>query len=185
MGLQKLLNMNPELRECYDTIVKTYLDENIVEEVKDDKTFENVHYLLHRTIIRIERDTTKIRVVFDASVKSPKQPSLNDILYSGSCLLPLVQDILQRFRIGKMAVFADMQQTILQTSIAETHRNLFSFLWFEGINNSDVVKTLRFACVMFGLTCSPFLMLKSIWLKRHTGIPGLWTLDSGPWKLGS
>ena len=97
MGLQKLLNMNPELRECYDTIVKTYLDENIVEEVKDDKTFENVHYLLHRTIIRIERDTTKIRVVFDASVKSPKQPSLNDILYSGSCLLPLVQDILQRF----------------------------------------------------------------------------------------
>ena len=37
VGLQKLLNMNPELRECYDTIVKTYLDENIVEEVKDDE----------------------------------------------------------------------------------------------------------------------------------------------------
>ena len=28
---------------------------------------------------------------------------------------------------------------------------------FEDINNSDVVKTLRFARVMFGLTCSPFL----------------------------
>ena len=153
MELQKQLNLNPDLRESYDTIIKTYLDENIVKEVKDDETFENVHYLPHRTVIRNERDTTKIRVVFNASAKSPKHSSLNDILYSGPCLLPLVQDILLRFRIGETAVVADIQQAFLQISIAETHRNLPRFLWFEDINNSDVVKTLRFARVMFGLTC--------------------------------
>ena len=70
--------MNPELGESYDTVIKTYLDENIVDEVKDDKTFEKVHYLPHRAVIKNERDTTKIRVVFDASAKSPKQPSLNE-----------------------------------------------------------------------------------------------------------
>ena len=58
--------MNPELRESYDTVIKTYLDENIVDEVKDDKTFEKVHYLPHRSVIKNERDTTKI------------QPSLNE-----------------------------------------------------------------------------------------------------------
>ena len=79
IGLQKQLNLNSELRESYDTVIKTYLDENIVEEVKDDKTFENVHYLPHRAVIKNERKTTKIHVVFDASAKSPKQPSLNDI----------------------------------------------------------------------------------------------------------
>ena len=162
MELQKQLNLNPDLRESYDTIIKTYLDENIVEEVKDDETFENVHYLPHRTVIRNERDTTKIRAVFNASAKSPKQPSLNDILYSGPCLLPLVQDILLRFRIGETAVVADIQQAFLQISIAETHRNLLRFLWFEDINNSDVVKTLRFDRVMFGLTCSPFLLNATI-----------------------
>ena len=50
--LQKQLNLNPELRESYDTIVKAYLDENIFEEVKDDDNFENVHRLPHRAVIR-------------------------------------------------------------------------------------------------------------------------------------
>ena len=41
-GLQKQLNLNPELRESYDTNIKTYLDENIVQEVKDNKNVENI-----------------------------------------------------------------------------------------------------------------------------------------------
>ena len=119
--MEKQLNLNPELRKGNDTIIKTNLNEDIVEEVKDDKTFKNVHYLLHRVVIRNERDTTKMRVVFDASVKLPKQPSLNDVLNSRLCLLPLVQDIVLQFRIGKTAVVSDMQQAFLQISIAETH----------------------------------------------------------------
>ena len=138
--LQKQLNLNPELRESHDTVIKTYLDENIVEEVKDDKTFENVHYLPHRAVIKNERDTNKIYVVFDTSAKSPKEPSLNDILNSGPCLLPLVQDILLWFRIGEMAVVADIQHAFLQISSAKPHRNLLRFLWFEDINSSDVIK---------------------------------------------
>ena len=99
--------MNFKLRESYDTIIKTYLDENIVKEVKDDETFENVYYLPHRAVIRNEKDTTKTSVVFDASAK---QPSSNDTLYSGPCLLPLVEDILLRFRISETAVVAHIQQ---------------------------------------------------------------------------
>ena len=154
--------MNPELRGSYDAIIKTYLDENIVEKVKNNKTFGNVHYLPHRAVIRNERDTAKIRLVFDASAKLPKQPSLNDILYCRPCFLHLAQDILLRFRIGKMAVVADIQQSLLQISIVETHRNLLRFLCFEDISNSDVVKTPRFARFMFGLTCSPFLFNATI-----------------------
>ena len=70
------------------------------------------------------------------------------MIYSGPRLLPLVQDILLRFRIGETAVVADIQQEFLQISIAEPHRNLLRFLWFEDTNNSDVIKTLRFARVL-------------------------------------
>ena len=64
-----------------------------------------------------------------------------------------------------------MQQEFLQISIAEPHRNLLRFLWFEDINNSDVIKTLLFARVMFGLTCSPFLLNATIraHVEKHLG----------------
>ena len=57
--LQKQLNLNPELRESYDTTIKTYLDENIVEEVKNDENFENFHYLPYRAVIRNEGAQSK------------------------------------------------------------------------------------------------------------------------------
>ena len=101
-----------KLRESYNTIIKIYLNENIVEEVKDDEIFESVHYLRHRAVIRNERDTTKIRVVFDTSAKSSKQPSIKYILYSEPCLLALAQHILLCFRIGETAIVAYIQQAI-------------------------------------------------------------------------
>ena len=164
-GLKKQLKCNTELCENYDKIIKDYLSKNIIEEVKDDETFENAHYLPHRAVIRNEKDTTKVRVVFDASAKLPGQPSLNDVLYSGPCLLPLVHDILLRFRLGEIAIVADIQQAFLQISIDMVHRNFLRFLWFEDIFSSDLIKTFRFARVMFGLTCSPFLLNATI--KSH------------------
>ena len=129
--------MNPKLRESYDTVIKTYLNENVVEEVKDDETFENVHYLPHRVVLRNERDTAKIRVVSDVSAKSPKQPLLNCISYGGPCLQSVVQDILLRFRIGETSLVTDIQQAFLQLSIAEAHRTLLiRFLWFENIKGT-------------------------------------------------
>ena len=154
-----------KFRESYNTIIKIYLNENIVEEVKDDEIFENVHYLRHRAVIRNERYTTKIRVVFDASSKSSKQPSIKYILYSEPCLLALAQNVLLCFRIGEKAVVAHIQQGFFQISIAKTHRNLCRFLWFDDITNSDVAKTLPFARVMFGLMRSPFSSTTTI--KAH------------------
>ena len=68
-------------------------------------------FTTYRIVIRNESDTAKIRPVFDPSAKSPKQPSLNDIVYSSPCLLPLVKDIPLRFH--ETAVVADIQQAFL------------------------------------------------------------------------
>ena len=71
----------------------------------------STHYLPHHAVIKADIETTKTRIVLDASVKSDKnEPSLNDILYSGPCLLPLIEDILLQFRLGRIAVVADIQQ---------------------------------------------------------------------------
>ena len=66
-------------------------DENmrIIERVplsEIPKEVDKAHYLSHRPVVRNDKETTKIRSVFDASC-SVDGPSLNQCLYSGPNLL--------------------------------------------------------------------------------------------------
>ena len=114
--LKRKLNSNPTLLHEYDQIIEDYLKNNIMEEVNENEVVTSAHYLPHHPVIKSDRGTTKTRIVFDASAKSDKnEPLLNDIMYSGPCFLPLIEDILLRFRLGRIAVLADIQQASLHT----------------------------------------------------------------------
>ena len=66
-NLKKQLDNNPDLKTEYDKIFKNYLNEGIIEEVKDESAIPGcVHYLPHRAVIRNDKETTKVRVVFNA-----------------------------------------------------------------------------------------------------------------------
>ena len=70
-----------EILKEYDSIIRAQLGQGIVEEVKEDATaLGAVHYLPHHAVVRQDKDTTKVRVVYDASAKSGG-PSLNDCLH--------------------------------------------------------------------------------------------------------
>ena len=100
----------------YDKIIKQYINDGIVEPIRSTKTscgLGSVHYLPHRAVVRQNRGTTKVRIVFDDS---------SHALYFRPCMLPLLHDILIRFRIGKIGVVADIQQAFLQIEIDENHR---------------------------------------------------------------
>lgn len=60
-------------------------------------------------VISNDKETTKIRAVFDASC-SNSGPSLNDCLYSGLNLLENIADILIRFRLNHIGILGDIQQ---------------------------------------------------------------------------
>ena len=62
----------------YDQVIKEQLEGGVAGEVQQDQVLEpgNVHYLLHRGVVRLDRDTAKVRVVYDASSKV-FGPSLN------------------------------------------------------------------------------------------------------------
>ena len=123
-----------------------------------------VHYLAHRPVIRSDRETAKIRAVFDAFC-SNSDPSLNDCLYSGPNLLGKIFDILLRFRLNYIGILADIQQAFRNIEISTEHTDFFRFLWYD-LPNTDVEKfvVLRFLRVVFGLTNSPFLLNGTI---RH------------------
>ena len=78
--------------------------------------------------MRIDRKTAKLRVVFDASSKCPGEISLNNALYSGPNLLPLLFDILIWFIVHKVALTAEIEKVFLNVSIKLEQRNMLRFL---------------------------------------------------------
>ena len=62
------LKKDPELLHDYNNIVKEQLSAGIIEKIKHVESKPGtVHHLPHRTVVRKQKETTKVRMVFDAS----------------------------------------------------------------------------------------------------------------------
>ena len=73
----------------YDKIIQEQINEGIIEKVSETKTSEKgkEFYLPHRPVIRESAETTKIRIVYNASAKPNKDSaSLNECLETSSLL---------------------------------------------------------------------------------------------------
>ena len=83
-GLLRRLREQPELLMEYDKVIREQLSSGIVERVLDPVVVsgERVHYLLHHAVIRHDKETTKLRVVYNGSARGDGV-SLNDSLYVG------------------------------------------------------------------------------------------------------
>ena len=90
-------------------------------------------YLPHHSIVRHNRDTTKVNIVVDALAHVDNETSLNDVLYSGPRMLALPHDILIRIRIEKIGIVADAKQVFLQIEIDEKRLNFLRFIWFDNV----------------------------------------------------
>ena len=124
-NLLKNLRKQFELLKEYDQIISDHIKEGILEEVPIGFKTSNVHYLPHRAVIKEDRETTKVCIVFDASAKYKNELSLNEVLDPGPCLLPHIFDILLRFRLGKIAMVSDIKQAFLQICMDENDRNYY------------------------------------------------------------
>ena len=111
-----------------------------------------------RAIIKEESNTTKVRLVMDASSKqSASHISLNQALYQGPNLIVDLAHILLRFMIGKYATIADLEKAFLRIIIANCDRDALRFFWPADTTdlNSKLI-AFRFKAVMFGSAASPF-----------------------------
>ena len=145
--------MTPEEYTAYDNQLKILLQEGHIELLPRDCIPES--YLPHRGVVKLDRETTKLRIVHDASAKSEGGLSLNDVLEKGPNLLPLLWGILLRFRIGKVGVVGDLEKAFLQLTLEEKDRNVCCFLW---LNPQGDIEEYRYRKVIFGAKSSPFLL---------------------------
>ena len=155
----KKLERDEEHLRLYDDIIKTQLSKGFIEKVPDAQVNPASHYLPHLAVIK-ESKTTPIRIVFDCSAKMDKTSnSLNDCLYAGPSLTEKLGKVLLKFRTNPYAFAADISKAFLRVGLQEEDRDYTRFLWPENPfdSQSDLV-TYRFRSVLFGASCSPFLL---------------------------
>ena len=134
-SLVRHLKSNPELFRQYDQVIQEQLED-----------------------IRTDKKTSKLRVVYDASAKKDG-PSLNDCLYAGPSLIPLIFDILLRFHLQTIGITSDIEKAFLNVSIAPQDRDFLRFLWMDDITKDNLeIAIRRFTRVVFGVSSSPFLL---------------------------
>ena len=91
--LKRKLNQNRGNLTEYNNVMKYQLKNGIIEKVEGAGNPGKVMYLPHQAVICKDHSSTKLRVVFDASAKKVG-PSLNDAMYKGPWLTPLLFDVL-------------------------------------------------------------------------------------------
>ena len=161
-GLLRRLCQTPDILQEYDSVIRKQIEQGIVQPAPDLGVVGGVHYLPHHAVVKKNRETTKVRVVYDASTRSGG-PSLNSCLHTGPSFNQKILDILLRFRSYPVAITADIERAFLMVSIAEEDLDALRFLWTEDVSNPDPeIKAFRFNRVVFGVSSSPFLLNATI-----------------------
>eukprot|EP00795_Rhopilema_esculentum_P016014 gene16014-7350_t len=78
---------------------------------------------------------------------------------------PTVAEILVKFRLHRVALTSDIEKAFLMISIHNSDRDVLRFLWFTNIEETMEIQEYRFCRVVFGVSCSPFLLNAT--LRRH------------------
>ena len=153
------LAKTPKLLRMYDAIIKEQGTRGFIERVNDNCERGSVHYIPHHPI-RKESSTTPIRIVFDSSCKpSVDSPSLNDCLHPGPPSVNDLCSILVRFRQYNVAFSSDIEKAFLHVHLDEEDRDFTRFLWLsDPCDVNSPLIAFRFRVVLFGATCSPFML---------------------------
>ncbi|XP_026063123.1 uncharacterized protein LOC113046525 [Carassius auratus] len=169
-GLKRKLQSDVVMCHRYNEVVNDYLEQGIVEDAVEEESSPTTvkYYMPHHAVLREDKVTTKLRVVFDASSHDTDSPSLNDCLLTGPNLNPDLLSILIKFRLHAIAFTADIKKAFLQISLAEKDRDAVRFLWLDALPHEvrgEKLRVLRMTRVVFGVSPSPFLLAATV--RKH------------------
>ncbi|KFM71288.1 hypothetical protein X975_00963, partial [Stegodyphus mimosarum] len=159
--LEKNFSTNDWVANEYREIINDQKQNGVIEECERD---EHEYFMPHRAVVREDKETTKVRIVFNCSSKSKGNLSLNDCLETGPNLNPNILDVILKFRNYKIAFSGDIEKAFLMIKISERDRKFLKFLWYSD-NPNEEYKIMRMKRLPFGCKSSPFILSATI--KHH------------------
>ncbi|XP_071847894.1 uncharacterized protein [Apostichopus japonicus] len=103
-----------------------------------------VHYIPHHAVIRPEKKSTPVRIVFNSSNRYNGE-CLNDYWFKGPDLLNNLHGVIIRFREDPVAICGDISKMYHQVLIPEVDQHVHRFLWrdMDDTRNPDTfIKTV-------------------------------------------
>ncbi|GFV62145.1 uncharacterized protein TNCV_4109481 [Trichonephila clavipes] len=139
LKLRSRFKNDSSLFEDYKLVVNNYLSEKIIERVpfEEENLEHNIFYLPHRAVIRTDKTTSKLRIVFDASSHAKSQLSLNDCLHTGLNFIPNLFFLLIKFRVNPIAFVADIKMAFLMIEIDESEKGILQD--FSGMKFQELI----------------------------------------------
>ena len=164
-SLHYKLKKDQNLLSEYHKIIHDQQRNGIIERVtksssETEPKVKGTHYSPHHAVVRKDRETTKVRIVYDGSAKNSKEGrSLNDCLQIGDNYIPHIFDMLTKFRWNAIGLTADIEKAFLMVGIKPEDRDMLRFLWFEDpfAIKPEIVE-YRLNRLVFGLRPSPSLL---------------------------
>nr|CAI5862640.1 unnamed protein product [Callosobruchus analis] len=161
LSLESKLLKNPDLYVQYADVMNNYIKNDYMSLVPQPRTDSRaVNYLPHHCVVRPEKASTKVRIVFNASAQGSKGISLNSTLLSGPKLQANINTILLKFRFHFIVLLSDISQMFLQIRVSPEDRDYQRLLW--RFSHADAIQEYRFNTVTFGVTSSPYLAIRTI-----------------------
>ncbi|XP_024891843.1 uncharacterized protein LOC112467443, partial [Temnothorax curvispinosus] len=157
-ALERRFKADKEFKANYSKFMQDYLANGYMKLIKQPFPVDGpVFYLPHHGVLKSDSTTTKLRVVFDGSAKDLNGVSLNQMLRSGPKLQSDIVVILLMFRLGLVALTADVRQMFLQILVELGQCDYQRIVW--RFSENDPISDYLLLTVIFGLTCSPFIAI--------------------------
>ena len=163
------LSKRSEVAKEYQRTIDSYLQKGYIRpvsdaEIKDDD--DHQWFLPHFPVVKNDRTTTKVRIVFDAAAKKDGR-SINDDMHSGPPLLNNLVGCILKFCKEPVAMVGDIGEMFLQVLLAEKDRKYHRFLW----SVDGCIQVYEFQRLCFGMKASPYLACKAVREVAKRNIP--------------
>lgn len=163
LTLERRFKKNPLYLEKYKKFIEEYISlghAKIVELDKIDVQNDPIYFLAHHAVLNEESLTTKLRVVFDGSMKSRAGLSLNDVMLNGPIVQAELFDIILLWRTYTHTITCDIQKMFRGILINHPQTSLQNILWRDSPNKP--ICCLQLQTVTYGLKSSSFLATRCL-----------------------
>jgi hypothetical protein len=149
------------LLQDYDNVIKKWEKLRYIEKITDENpTRPNLWYWAPFPVVKAEKETTKIRPVFDG-VSKFKGICINDHIKTGPTLMNELVSVVHRFRQYDYAMTGDVPELFLKVYVPPQEKDYLRFLWYE----KGKLVLYRYTVHLFGKCDSPCVSMAAIFLQ--------------------
>ncbi|XP_055632765.1 uncharacterized protein LOC129773202 [Toxorhynchites rutilus septentrionalis] len=158
-ALLRKLTKNVDQQQLYENYIGELIAAQHIKQMPAIPSPRPTIYLPHNAVLKEESSTTKLRVVFNGSLKSSNGVTLNDLLMTGPVVQDSLYNILLNFRLHTIALVGDIEKMYLQVPVTDEDSKLIRMLWQEP---GSSLEEYGMCIVTFGLSCASFLATRAL-----------------------